>query len=164
MGIDSSCRLSAIAKQFQLVQWFFFIHPWVVHMLCCALLIDYSSSLHMNGLERATQSQLMWRIQVILVPLVIKKKNRLMAYQDTWCITIQSCVMIVQPHPNVHGLWSQQVALRLLDEPILHKQLTTTEDDSPGSRSSWQRYWEVLSVTTTTRCRRMSSRLGIWNV
>lgn len=35
---------------------------------------------------------------------------------------------------------------------------------SPGSRSSWQRYWEVLRVTTTTRCLRMSSFVGIWKV
>ncbi|TNN54185.1 hypothetical protein EYF80_035613 [Liparis tanakae] len=28
-------------------------------------------------------------------------------------------------------------------------------------RSSWQRYWEVLRVTTTTRCLRMSSFVGI---
>lgn len=36
--------------------------------------------------------------------------------------------------------------------------------DSPGSKSSWQRYWEVLRVTTTTRCLRMSSLVGIWKV
>lgn len=36
--------------------------------------------------------------------------------------------------------------------------------DLPGSKSSWQRYWEVLRVTTTTRCLRMSSLVGIWKV
>lgn len=36
--------------------------------------------------------------------------------------------------------------------------------DVPGSRSSWQRYCEVLRVTTTTRCLRTSSLLGIWKV
>lgn len=34
----------------------------------------------------------------------------------------------------------------------------------PGSRSSWQRYWEVFNVTTTTRCFRTSSFWGIWKV
>lgn len=41
---------------------------------------------------------------------------------------------------------------------------TSAVSHSPGSRSSWQRYWEVLRVTTTTRCRRMSSLSGIWKV
>lgn len=41
---------------------------------------------------------------------------------------------------------------------------TIYPSDSPGSKSSWQRYWEVLRVTTTTRCLRMSSLLGIWKV
>lgn len=84
----------------------------------------------------------------------------------------QTRTKLINGHGQLHSMQKKRHLADLAHRTALAKgENTLSLRDShlwwvgiPGSRSSWQRYWEVFRVTTSTRCLRMSSFWGIWKV